>query len=218
MGTPARLLPRDVRDELRSKFGCHRPNIERMVRPIRFGGSIERMVYDEFWGCGRADCGLSCSPATRCGFRGRGPHSNRYRAGKGRRRKAAAGEGAISRHADVGVADARAGARPLREGAPERVGLHREAPRRAVDVVVAEAEHGLAHGPEQLEVVPGHAAVAEALLGRRERVRVAGGERRRRRVRRAGARGPRGKIGRARRRARGLRDRRADPRAPRRAA
>ena len=103
LGTPARLLPRDVRDELRSKFGCHRPNIERMVRPIRFGGSIERMVYDEFWGCGRADCGLSCSPATRCGLRGRGPHSNRYRAGKGRRRKAAAGEGAISRHADVGV-------------------------------------------------------------------------------------------------------------------
>ena len=46
---PARLLPRDARDELRSKFGCHRPNIERMVRPIRFGGSIERMVYDEFW-------------------------------------------------------------------------------------------------------------------------------------------------------------------------
>ena len=102
MGTPARLLPRDVRDELRSKFGCHRPNIERMVRPIRFGGSIERMVYDEFWGCGRADCGLSYSPATRCGFRGRGPHSNRYRAGKGRR-KAAAGEGAISRHAGVGA-------------------------------------------------------------------------------------------------------------------
>ena len=102
MGTPARLLPRDVRDELRSKFGCHRPNIERMVRPIRFGGSIERMVYDEFWGCGRADCGLSYFPATRCGFRGRGPHSNRYRAGKGRR-KAAAGEGAISRHADVGA-------------------------------------------------------------------------------------------------------------------
>ena len=99
---PARLLPRDVRDELRSKFGCHRPNIERMVRPIRFGGSIERMVYDEFWGCGRADCGLSYSPATRCGFRGRGPHSNRYRAGKGRR-KAAAGEGAVSRHADVGA-------------------------------------------------------------------------------------------------------------------
>ena len=84
------------------RAGCHRPNIERMVRPIRFGGSIERMVYDEFWGCGRADCGLSCSPATRCGFRGRGPHSNRYRAGKGRR-KAAAREGAISRHADVGA-------------------------------------------------------------------------------------------------------------------
>ena len=102
LGTPARLLPRDVRDELRSKFGCHRPNIERMVRPIRFGGSIERMVYDEFWGCGRADCGLSCSPATRCGFRGRGPHSNRYRAGKGRR-KAAAGAGAISRPAGVGA-------------------------------------------------------------------------------------------------------------------
>ena len=75
---------------------------EQMVRPIRFGGSIERMVYDEFWGCGRADCGLSYSPATPCGFRGRGPHSNRYRAGKGRR-KAAAGEGAISRHADVGA-------------------------------------------------------------------------------------------------------------------
>ena len=102
LGYPARLLPRDVRDELRSKFGCHRPNIERMVRPIRFGGSIERMVYDEFWGCGRADCGLSYFPATRCGFRGRGPHSNRYRAGKGRR-KATAGEGAISRHADVGA-------------------------------------------------------------------------------------------------------------------
>ena len=102
MGVPARLLPRDVRDELRSKFGRHRPNIERMVRPIRCGGSIERMVYDGFWGCGRADCGLSYSPATRCGFRGRGPHSHRYRAGKGRR-KAAAGEGAISRHADVGA-------------------------------------------------------------------------------------------------------------------
>ena len=84
------------------RAGCQRPNIERMVRPIRFGGSIERMVYDEFWGCGRADCGLSCSPATRCGLRRRGPHSNRYRAGKGRR-KAAAGEGAISRHADVGA-------------------------------------------------------------------------------------------------------------------
>ena len=99
---PGAGCPRDIRDELRSKFGRHRPNIERMVRPIRFGGSIERMVYDEFWGCGRADCGLSDSPATRCGFRGRGPHSNRYRAGKGRR-KAAAGEGAISRHADVGA-------------------------------------------------------------------------------------------------------------------
>ena len=99
---PGAGCPRDIRDELRSKFGRHRPNIERMVRPIRFGGSIERMVYDEFWGCGRADCGLSYSPATRCGFRGRGPHSNRYRAGKGRR-KAAAGEGAISRHADVGA-------------------------------------------------------------------------------------------------------------------
>ena len=99
---PRAGCPRDVRDELRSKFGCHRPNIERMVRPIRFDGSIERMVYDEFWGCGRADCGLSYFPATRCGFRGRGPHSNRYRAGKGRR-KAAAGEGAISRHADVGA-------------------------------------------------------------------------------------------------------------------
>ena len=96
MVTPARLLPRDVRDELRSKFGRHRPNIERMVRPIRFGGSIERMVYDEFWGCGRADCGLSYFPATRCGFRGRGPHSNRYRAGKGRRKGCCWGGGCIS--------------------------------------------------------------------------------------------------------------------------
>ena len=97
LGTPARLLPRDARDELRSKFGCHRPNIERMVRPIRFGGSIERMVYDEFWGCGRADCGLSCSPATRCGLRGRGPHSNRYRTVKGHRKAAAAKWGIFSR-------------------------------------------------------------------------------------------------------------------------
>ena len=103
MGTPARLLPRDVRDELRSKFGCHRPNIERMVRPIRFGGSIERMVYDEFWGCGRADCGLSFSPATRCGLRGRGPHSNRYRTVKGHRKAAAAKWGIFSRDADVGA-------------------------------------------------------------------------------------------------------------------
>ena len=70
--------------------------------PFVSSGSIERMVCDEYRGCGRADCGLSDSPATRCGFRGRGPHSNRYRAGKGRR-KAAAGEGAISRHADVGA-------------------------------------------------------------------------------------------------------------------
>ena len=36
MGVPARLLPGDVRNELRSKFGRHRPNIERMVRLIRF--------------------------------------------------------------------------------------------------------------------------------------------------------------------------------------
>ena len=28
--------------------GCHRPNIERMVRPSCFGGSIERMVYDVY--------------------------------------------------------------------------------------------------------------------------------------------------------------------------
>ena len=70
--------------------------------PFVSSGSIERMVCDEYRGCGRADCGLSFSPATRCGLRGRGPHSNRYRAGKGRR-KAAAREGAISRHADVGA-------------------------------------------------------------------------------------------------------------------
>ena len=94
---PGAGCPRDVRDELRSKFGCHRPNIERMVRPIRFGGSIERMVYDEFWGCGRADCGLSYSPATRCRFRGRGPHSNRYRTVKGHRKAAAAKWGIFSR-------------------------------------------------------------------------------------------------------------------------
>ena len=44
---PGRLLPGGVRDELRSS-GCHRPNIERMVRPSCFGGSIERMVYDVY--------------------------------------------------------------------------------------------------------------------------------------------------------------------------
>ena len=70
--------------------------------PFVSSGSIERMVCDEYRDCKRADCGLSFSPATLCGLRGRGPHSNRYRAGKGRR-KAAAGEGAISRHADVGA-------------------------------------------------------------------------------------------------------------------
>ena len=49
------------------------------------------------FGCGRADCGLSFSPATRCGLRGRGPHSNRYRTGKGHRKAAAAKWGIFSR-------------------------------------------------------------------------------------------------------------------------
>ena len=65
--------------------------------PFVSSGSIERMVCDEYRGCGRADCGLSCSPATRCGLRGRGPHSNRYRTGKGHRKAAAAKWGIFSR-------------------------------------------------------------------------------------------------------------------------
>ena len=65
--------------------------------PFVSSGSIERMVCDEYRGCGRADCGLSFSPATRCGLRGRGPHSNRYRTGKGRRKAAAAKWGIFSR-------------------------------------------------------------------------------------------------------------------------
>ena len=65
--------------------------------PFVSSGSIERMVCDEYRGCGRADCGLSFSPATRCGLRGRGPHSNRYRTGKGHRKAAAAKWGIFSR-------------------------------------------------------------------------------------------------------------------------
>ena len=65
--------------------------------PFVSSGSIERMVCDEYRGCGRADCGLSFSPATCCGLRGRGPHSNRYRTGKGHRKAAAAKWGIFSR-------------------------------------------------------------------------------------------------------------------------
>ena len=65
--------------------------------PFVSSGSIERMVCDEYRGCGRADCGLSCSPATRCGLRGRGPHSNRYRTVTGPRKAAAAKWGIFSR-------------------------------------------------------------------------------------------------------------------------
>ena len=65
--------------------------------PFVSSGSIERMVCDEYRGCGRADCGLSFSPATRCGLRGRGPHSNRYRTVKGHRKAAAAKWGIFSR-------------------------------------------------------------------------------------------------------------------------
>ena len=65
--------------------------------PFVSSGSIERMVCDEYRGCGRADCGLSFSPATRCGLRRRGPHSNRYRMGKGHRKAAAAKWGIFSR-------------------------------------------------------------------------------------------------------------------------
>ena len=65
--------------------------------PFVSSGSIQRMVCDEYRGYGRADCGLSCSPATRCGLRRRGPHSNRYRTGKGRRKAAAAKWGIFSR-------------------------------------------------------------------------------------------------------------------------
>ena len=70
--------------------------------PFVSSGSIERMVCDEYRGCGRADCGLSFSPATCCGLRGRGPHSNRYRTGKGHR-KLLQQNGAFSRDADVGA-------------------------------------------------------------------------------------------------------------------
>ena len=65
--------------------------------PFVSSGSIERMVCDEYRGCGRADFGLSFSPATRCGLRRRGPHSNRYRTGKGHRKAAAAKWGIFSR-------------------------------------------------------------------------------------------------------------------------
>ena len=65
--------------------------------PFVSSGSIERMVCDEYRDCKRADCGLSFSPATRCGLRRRGPHSNRYRTGKGHRKAAAAKWGIFSR-------------------------------------------------------------------------------------------------------------------------
>ena len=65
--------------------------------PFVSSGSIERMVCGEYRGCGRADCGLSFSPATRCGLQRRGPHSNRYRTGKGHRKAAAAKWGIFSR-------------------------------------------------------------------------------------------------------------------------
>ena len=37
--------------------------------------------FDEFWGCERADCGLSFYPSCSAILRRRGPHSVRYRAG-----------------------------------------------------------------------------------------------------------------------------------------
>ena len=95
---PARRMParrqgraaveeRGVRDRILNEW----------CAPFVSSGSIERMVCDEYRGCGRADCGLSFSPATRCGLRGRGPHSNRYRTGKGHRKAAAAKWGIFSR-------------------------------------------------------------------------------------------------------------------------
>ena len=39
--------------------------------------------FDEFWGCERADCGLSFYPSCSAILRRRGPHSVRYRAGEG---------------------------------------------------------------------------------------------------------------------------------------
>ena len=39
--------------------------------------------FDEFWGCERADCGLSFYPSCSAILRRRGPHSVRYRAGVG---------------------------------------------------------------------------------------------------------------------------------------
>ena len=51
--------------------------------PFVSSGSIERMVCDEYRGCGRADCGLSFYPSCSTILRRRGPHSVRYRAGEG---------------------------------------------------------------------------------------------------------------------------------------
>ena len=39
--------------------------------------------FDEFWGCERADCGLSFYPSCSAILRRRGPHSVRYRAREG---------------------------------------------------------------------------------------------------------------------------------------
>ena len=95
---PARRLParRQGRAAVEER-GVSDRILNEWCAPFVSSGSIERMVCDEYRGCGRADCGLSFSPATRCGLRGRGPHSNRYRTGKGHRKAAAAKWGIFSR-------------------------------------------------------------------------------------------------------------------------
>ena len=95
---PARRLParRQGRAAVEER-GVSDRILNEWCAPFVSSGSIERMVCDEYRGCGRADCGLSFSPATRCGLRGRGPHSNRYRTVKGHRKAAAAKWGIFSR-------------------------------------------------------------------------------------------------------------------------
>jgi len=79
---PARLLPDNVREER----GVSDRILNEWCAPFVSSGSIERMVCDEYWGCGRADRGLSFFPATRCGL---------WRRGGGGRRKAAAAKWGI---------------------------------------------------------------------------------------------------------------------------
>ncbi len=66
------------------KKGCQRI-LNEWCAPF-VSGEIERVApLDEFWGCERADCGLSFCPSCSAILRRRGPHSARNGRGRGYR-------------------------------------------------------------------------------------------------------------------------------------